>query len=111
MTPALPAEPGATWTGRGYTWTAYADDLIRAHFPTGGAEACHALLPHRTPGAIVRRADRLDVRHNARRNPHSPQSTAGDPSAPEPDSHLIWMEVDRVIRGAAVGVLGPRLVA
>jgi len=46
-----------------YYWTTAEVNIIRQHYPTGGANACMAHLPRRTSSAIYQQATRLGLRY------------------------------------------------
>lgn len=47
-------------------WNTREVDLLRKHYPAGGAEACREVLPGRTASAIHGKANALGVRQNRR---------------------------------------------
>ena len=51
-------------------WTDAEDDVIAAHYPSGGAAACVTRLPGRTFQAIQNRAHHLDVRMGQEEGEH-----------------------------------------
>lgn len=53
---------GEVRTGSRRFWTGPELRIIRAHFPTGGINACLPLLPGRTAGSIYQRAAELGVK-------------------------------------------------
>lgn len=47
---------------RNTPWTQADIDVLRRHYPGGGAVACRSLLPHRTPGSIHEKAKQLGLK-------------------------------------------------
>lgn len=74
------------------TWTPFADDVIEARYPEGGADACLPLLPGRTKAAIMQRAFKLGIR--TRLNPALKDESEWALSDQAP-AHRAWQEVDR----------------
>lgn len=98
------------WTGGGFTWSTFADDVIRQIYPTGGSAGCMKILTTRTQDAITSRASELKVKRIGPTGGVPPtRDFAGIPVQDDAADHRVWMEVDRLIHGQAVGVLAPRL--
>lgn len=70
-------------------WTTREVQILREHYPTGGAGACLALLPGRSEGAIYARASLEHLRHVAVRR--------GQPKGPRRSSDTFTDEAIRAV--------------
>lgn len=80
-----PDTPSAGWrTKPAQFWTTTELAILRAHYPTGGVNACLPLLPRRSPSSIYQRANFLKLRcvHA------TPRSRARYPNEPHFDEQI-----------------------